>query len=185
MTKKTFRRNHAVAPLQEVLAYENEAVVRKFVERLNVSLEDARVVFDDTKRWLWLCADQRLKLIEAGDPDATAPPVIDRSLFILDEMWHTFILFTKDYTDFCEKYFVFYIHHQPTTYETRSRRNESFRQDFDGSLDSFMHDLKHQMSVVYDAFGADTLKRWYEEYPLKFTPETVQIPLSQAAETWG
>lgn len=33
---------------------------------------------------------------------------------MLDEMWHTFILFTKDYGDFCHEMFGHFIHHLPT-----------------------------------------------------------------------
>lgn len=32
----------------------------------------------------------------------------------VDEVWHTFILFTKDYASFCEQAFGFFLHHQPS-----------------------------------------------------------------------
>ncbi|MBU6447504.1 hypothetical protein KGQ24_01520 [Patescibacteria group bacterium] len=31
----------------------------------------------------------------------------------VDEVWHTFILFTRDYAEFCEEVFGFFLHHQP------------------------------------------------------------------------
>jgi hypothetical protein len=31
----------------------------------------------------------------------------------VDEVWHTFILFTRDYSRFCEEVFGFYLHHHP------------------------------------------------------------------------
>ena len=31
----------------------------------------------------------------------------------VDEIWHTFILFTHDYADFCEAVFGGYLHHKP------------------------------------------------------------------------
>ena len=179
MKKKPLVRGREVAPLREVLAYENEAVIHKFREKFNLSMQDARGVFEDTKRWLWLCADQRLKLMKTGDPESYPPLFVDRSIWILDEMWHTFILFTKDYIDFCEKYFVFYIQHQPSTYEEKKRRQESFSKDFDGELKSYMGEFKGQMGLVYDAFGAETVVRWYQEYREKFTSEKVYIPLSR------
>ena len=33
----------------------------------------------------------------------------------VDEVWHIFILFTKDYARFCDEVFGFFLHHQPTT----------------------------------------------------------------------
>jgi hypothetical protein len=32
----------------------------------------------------------------------------------VDAVWHTFILFTRDYHAFCEEVFGHYLHHQPT-----------------------------------------------------------------------
>ena len=37
---------------------------------------------------------------------------------IVDEVWHAFILFTKDYTVFTNKVFGRYLHHQPNTNRT-------------------------------------------------------------------
>lgn len=31
----------------------------------------------------------------------------------VDEVWHTFILFTRDYAQFCKDVFGFFLHHQP------------------------------------------------------------------------
>ena len=36
------------------------------------------------------------------------------SSYIVDEAWHTFILFTKDYHKFCNKVFGSYFHHSPS-----------------------------------------------------------------------
>lgn len=32
----------------------------------------------------------------------------------VDEVWHIFILFTKDYADFCDRIFGKFLHHQPS-----------------------------------------------------------------------
>jgi hypothetical protein len=32
---------------------------------------------------------------------------------LIDEGWHEFIMYTRDYSDFCQKFFGRYIHHQP------------------------------------------------------------------------
>lgn len=36
---------------------------------------------------------------------------------VADDLWHTFILFTKDYREFCEKSFGKIIDHEPHTGE--------------------------------------------------------------------
>ena len=82
-------------------------------------------IFTETKKWLWLCAccsNQRMENKESVNL------VIDDSMLLLDETWHTFILFTRDYTEFCLNQFGFKIHHAPTTFsekeETINRRNK-------------------------------------------------------------
>ena len=34
---------------------------------------------------------------------------------MIDETWHVFVLFTKEYTDFCNEYCGGYVHHAPHT----------------------------------------------------------------------
>lgn len=46
--------------------------------------------------------------------------MISRSV---DEVWHTHILFTQDYFNFCERAFGRYVHHQPTTSKHSSDRS--------------------------------------------------------------
>jgi hypothetical protein len=44
---------------------------------------------------------------------------------IVDEAWHEFILFTRDYQDFCQKVFGQFLHHIPTesmTHQTSTQR---------------------------------------------------------------
>lgn len=54
----------------------------------------------------------------------------------VDEVWHTFILFTRDYTDFCNEVFGRYIHHQPSVpsqplgNEPRRLFVDAYRQNF-------------------------------------------------------
>lgn len=54
----------------------------------------------------------------------------------VDEVWHTFILFTRDYADFCQGVFGFYLHHQPGVpseplgKEPRRRFLKAYRAEF-------------------------------------------------------
>ena len=47
----------------------------------------------------------------------------------IDDMWHTFLLFTKDYADFCEKYIGKYFHHSPNN-NTEEITKSEFEIDF-------------------------------------------------------
>jgi hypothetical protein len=40
----------------------------------------------------------------------------------VDELWHLHILYTKEYFEFCNDFFGFYLHHQPTNPEILNKK---------------------------------------------------------------
>ncbi|KTD05617.1 hypothetical protein Lgor_0102 [Fluoribacter gormanii] len=89
--------------LSELLAYKNETVVNYFCHHHpDCSEQEGQDLFADLLAWMWLNM-QRQKL---GKKTYLFGP-----LLILDELWHTFILHTRDYVDFSIRYFDTYFHH--------------------------------------------------------------------------
>jgi len=83
---------------QDALAHEVEDVmIDKIAADMDVSRERAKGLVEETKRFLVL---GRL----AGAQLAPSPEI--------DDVWHTWILYTKDYHAFCAKAGG-YIHHKP------------------------------------------------------------------------
>jgi len=83
------------------MAFEPPALLlERFAHEHNVSALEAREGFEEVKKFLIVCAQQR-----AGAGLAPSRRV--------DEMWHSFILFTRDYMRFCDL-LGGYIHHIPT-----------------------------------------------------------------------
>jgi hypothetical protein len=60
----------------------------------------AEQLFTEAKRYLVLCA---------ATPDA----LYGMSSAMVDEAWHTFVLFTSEYTEYGDRYFGRYVHHKP------------------------------------------------------------------------
>jgi hypothetical protein len=83
--------------LVRVLRYDNRAVVARYVKEFSLSNREAELLFDDVKRFLWLN-------FVSG---VIAPPPK------IDEAWHIFIIFTKDYAEFCQTIFGRFMHHRP------------------------------------------------------------------------
>jgi hypothetical protein len=137
----------SLATLQEVLKYENEEVILRFSKEKRVPLDDAKDVFLETKRWLWLCA---------SSPGQSVNMVGEA--FVIDEMWHTFLLFTREYADFCEKYFQEFVHHVP--------KRSSEKNVFEDS--SWKISLRKDYAFIYDRLGSDVLMKWCKVYPEKF-----------------
>ncbi|SOZ19092.1 hypothetical protein CBM2609_B30005 [Cupriavidus taiwanensis] len=93
---------------------------------------------------------------------------------MMDDFWHEFILVTKDYHYFCEKYFGRYIHHIPqldgiamdgsgfgipTSLATTDKKKY---------IAAKLALLRNVMLEVSAALGPDTVKVWYEDLPKKY-----------------
>lgn len=69
------------------------------------SKEEYDHAFQEFKRYAALC-----KLFRYNPLGMPSP--------IVDEVWHSFILFTKNYHDFCSRFLGGYMHHSPHTSHT-------------------------------------------------------------------
>lgn len=84
---------------QEFIQYRNEVVIDRFSKVHHVTLQEAEEIFQELMKFLYVCA-----YIPASSPPSA----------VVDEMWHTFIIFTADYFKFCVDYVGRFLHHQPT-----------------------------------------------------------------------
>lgn len=162
-----------IATLEKVLNYQNENVVHKFIENFNVSYEEASELFEETKKWLWVCAYRAIYNKNNSNAKKLPSWSVDNSMLILDEMWHTFILFTKDYLDFCTNYFGFFIHHSPRTKSEKEQFEKRAKEDRKALIQETKERTKIQYSFFYDTLGAETLKKWYITFPEKYTKEKI------------
>jgi hypothetical protein len=154
-----------ISPLEEVLDYRNDAIVRRFMESWDVPFEEALDLFHETKKWLWLGA------FCTQHPKGERRLAITGSLLMLDEMWHTFVLNTQAYVAFCETHFGFYLHHQPGSKEESEAQRAEYERDPEGVIARHEEQLRWQYELVYEQLGADTLTRWYSEYLDRYTEE--------------
>ncbi len=69
-------------------------------DRVADSPEQAELLFTEAKKYLVLC-------------DATPGMTFGMHSAMVDEAWHTFILFTAEYSDYGHRYFGNYLHHAP------------------------------------------------------------------------
>ncbi len=137
--------NTLPSSLDEVLMYKNPRVVQRFVKEFRVSKDEAELTFQECLKWLYLCARHQ----------ATGPHPFHCMIFSetekIDFMWHTFLLFTRDYANFCHRHFGFYIHHAP--------EDEAAPSIKEGGLED---ELTQFFNFIYDELGEDTLRLWFE-----------------------
>ena len=144
--------------LEKIKSYNNEDLICRFLDIYEIDEAEAINIFEETKKWLWLCSNAKFDLI------------IDDSLIIIDEMWHNFILFTKEYDAFCKEYLEVYIHHQPTT----KLEKDNWNKDVLKSISELKKNLKNQYEYIYDNLGEETLNKWYVEIADKYTKDYIK-----------
>lgn len=72
-------------------------------------------LFDELKKFLWL--------------SQTFKPTLSLFSLRVDEIWHQFILFTKQYQEFCQSFFGAYVHHLPES--SHIPREQTPREEFE------------------------------------------------------
>ena len=149
---------------EQLLSENEEIVIQGFMDRYDVEYEEAKEIFDETKKFLELAS-------ELGEEGKGL--FIDKPLLIIDEMWHTFILHTKQYMSFCFEKFNRFIHHQPTSGKEKAELNHRLAIEPASVLKEQEEKLKEQYSRIYDKFGPDTLLKWYDTWPSKYTPDYI------------
>lgn len=85
------------------LNYKNPSVISHFCKiHPEIDPDEAQILFKDLMGWLWVSAmrTQKRKVSRLFGP-----------LLIVDEMWHSFILHTRDYCEFSQTNYGRYIHH--------------------------------------------------------------------------
>ncbi len=87
---------------EAVLQFQAPYLVEKLVkDHIADSVEEAEVLFAEAKKFL---------IMSHAEPDVLWNMYSSR----VDEAWHQFVLFTRQYVDFCQRYFGKYLHHNPS-----------------------------------------------------------------------
>jgi hypothetical protein len=84
--------------VEQAMRWNDGEIVRRYCADNGQRLDDGEACFSAFKQFMVVCA-------EGDDVRAPSEPV--------DEMWHTALLFTRSYRDFCERYLGTFIHHVP------------------------------------------------------------------------
>lgn len=160
-----------VRPLEDVLAYRNDLVIESFTDKFAIAREDAEKIFVEVLRWLWYVAS-----IKPTEDNPQAHDV-DEAILVIDEMWHMFILATRDYAEFCEDMFGRFIHHIPGTASAEAERVASFVGDDLGDKEKILaKGLKIKRAKyldIYKRLGENVFVTWYQRFPQEYTVDAI------------
>ena len=144
-----------VKTLESVMEYKSKHVLKRFLKMHDLPRHKAELIFEDTKRYLWLNA----KIAEKRALGKDVPDVyISKSMVIIDEMWHTFILNTREYIAFCEKHFGEFVHHPPDCPKYFNNLKKLGEEKTNEIL------LEEMIALVFDHFGEEVSMRWFNTY---------------------
>ena len=161
MTRKTAKGAVRPPPLARVLEYAHPQLVARFCKDYGVSTRTANVVFKDLLRFLWLGA--HAEYVHAPRAQMLTP------MCIIDEMWHSFLSYSRDYERFSSDYFGRFLHHDPAPVHTGRST---------APLDSAGF-----VELVWKELGPVVARRWFASYGREYP--MVEIRKCQLAAARG
>lgn len=137
--------------LSEIKKYKNQAVIDRFkVEYPNLR-ENAEEIFEDLMVFFWATKKHETEVKKWPKNEALDFVfIMDQKMKDIDNMWHIFLLFTKDYQQFCSQYFNEFIHHVPGVAQTLPKE-ESY---YEINLERFL-------SFNLDYLEEERIMRWF------------------------
>lgn len=140
--------------LSDLLRYKNSRVLKLYEQNYPKNRLSAEAAFEEMLKYLWLSQKHAMDLARNAD-DETIPKELfmPRSMQEIDEIWHEFILFTQDYTDFCFHYFGAYQHHLPNVFDNLPRAREEVEKE-----------IEIMLPYIDQHLGEETICNWFHMY---------------------
>lgn len=146
--------------LEKILEFTDENIICRFTDMFDMDEAEAQDILKETLKFLYI---------------SNVPGVfIPDDLLILDEMWHNMILFTPEYHQFTQEHFDRYLHHVPAKKAEKEERKELLDEDPEKAKKKYLSQLEVLISATYDHLGEETVKKWFQEYPIKYSKENIK-----------
>ncbi len=139
--------------LKTIQNYKHEAVIKRFNKEFKT--DKGQQVFEDLMIFFW--ASKKHDLEKRQSPKNKKLSffyIMDEEMRGIDQMWHLFLLYTKDYMCFCQKYFGEYIHHVPDIVPGMKKQTKR----------AFTQNLERFLDYNYDLLGEKTIRRWFNHF---------------------
>lgn len=134
----------------EVSQYRNTYVIERYKKDFPYNIITGEEAFEELIKYLWLT--QKHKEDQMNFPENEELNFrcsMHSEMKEIDDIWHTFLLHTKQYMLFCEKYFGEFIHHSPTTVDDKL------------TADEFKTDFSRYLSYIWDNLGEEAITKWF------------------------
>lgn len=137
--------------LADLLKYNNKNILTRYQKDYPEAKMSAAEALQELMKYIWICLKHSTD--SAQNPHEASLQftcVMHDEMIEIDYMWHTFLLFTRDYDSFCRTYLGEFFHHQPLIKED------------DSGKANYAVELERYLSYIFDNLGEDTLKKWFD-----------------------
>jgi len=131
--------------LSDTLDYSHPQLLLTLQAEFGLTAKEAQSVFRATKEFLWL------SVYNSSQPKPV-PFGIERTMGAIDHGWHTFVLYTEDYFEFCQEYLGVFVHHVPCLQGIPLGENHPQAHSPD--------DFRQMLHLVGTILGQKTLHQW-------------------------
>lgn len=136
--------------LYKILKYKNKDLLARYQKDYPNNHLKPKEALIELLKYFWLIRKhQKAVMLHPKKTSLQFSAGIHSEMKEIDDMWHTFLLFTQDYTDFCQKYFSGFIHHVPNM-KNKPAKTAAFKKN-----------LRKYLSYIYDNLGEKTLRTWF------------------------
>lgn len=141
-----------VPVLAQLLNYQNKNVLERYAMDYPNNRFTAKEAFEELMKFIWLSLKHKSeKLCAPQNAQLDFVCGMHSEMGDIDDMWHTFLLFTKEYALFCKEYLGVFFHHSPTSNEEKMAMTQQ----------DFARDCSKFLSFVYDHLGEETVRKWF------------------------
>lgn len=145
--------------VQELKKYHNEDVIRRFMDNYDIDYQTSLDIFQELKKFFYLLHLYGDKIF------------MNEYMFVLDEMWHTFLMYTDEYYRFCNTYFGRLLAHTPASYKEKTEIDHKLKTDKKNIETELRKNAKEMFEIIYDELGPETLVKWIKQYGEYYTLE--------------
>ncbi|VEA66749.1 Uncharacterized conserved protein [Serratia plymuthica] len=148
--------------LDRILEYKNEDLIYKFTMEWNLSPDEAKEIFEETKKFIYLASTCQEECFNI---------TIHEQIQVIDEMWHTFIQFTDKYHNFCTTYLGGFLHHFPFTREMLRKEIKHVSMNNTSFEDYKTQAYVSQIGKIKEKLGEETVIKWYADFATRYSIE--------------
>lgn len=138
--------------LQDLLQYKNTKLIERYESEFPNAILSGDDALTELMKYIWLCYQHDYDKSQSPTRQAyNFQCTIHEEMSDIDNMWHTFLLFTKDYQSFCNTYLNgAFFHHDPIQQDVKKVSKRKYEKE-----------LKKYLSYIYDKLGEQTLITWF------------------------